>query len=192
MAVSINRQVRAFNAEVVKKIWLEDALGNIIHLRRGLAGDIALTEPLATSVRASVDGKPVASLLGDLTVGSISIPLHGSALTDVEDTGDPTLREILTRTNGGAAWVPFTGVAGTDPDGDTFVYQATPRIKMWKICIESAYARGGNTSATKNELVTAYVEIPNPPINIANVGGVSTYTLAGEIPREGLVTITTV
>lgn len=192
MAVTINRQVRAFNAEVVKKIWLEDALGNQIHLRRGLAGAIALVLPKAAVVRATVDGKPVASLAGETSVGSVSIPLHGSALTDVEQSGDPTLHEILTHTNGGAAWTPFTGVAGTDPDGDAFVYQASPRAKMWKICWENAYARGGNTSATKNELYTIYAEVMNPDVNIENVGGISAYTLAGEIPREGLVTITTV
>lgn len=192
MAVTINRRLYSFNAECCKKIWLEDAKGNIIHLRRALAGDIQITEPVATSVDVPVDGKSVQSLLGPTTAGSITIPLHGSALSDVEATGDPTLREILTLTNGGAAWTPFTGVAATDPDGDAFVYGSSPRIKMWKIYIEMAYAQGGNSSATLNERITVYAMIPNPPLTLAAVGGVSSYTLTGEIKREGLLTITTV
>ncbi len=192
MAVTINRQIHSFNAECCKKIWLEDASGNIIHLRRGLAGDIQIADPVVASVDVTVDGKSVQSLAGATTAGSITIPLHGSALTDVEQTGDPTLREILTRTNGGSAWTPFTGVGFTDPDGDTGVYGSSPRIKMWKLCIEMAYAQGGNTSATLNERITVYAMVPNPPLTLAAVGGVSSYTLTGEIKREGLITITTI
>ena len=192
MPASINRVLKAFNAEVVKKIWIEDALGNQMHLRRGLAGDIALVMPKAGTVDAMVDGKPVWTAAGDTAVGSITVPLHGTALTDVEQSGDPTLHEILNRTNGGSAWTPFTGVAFTDPDGDSGVYGSTPRAKMWKICFELAYARGGNDSATKNELWTIYAMVQNPDVSLANVGAISAYSLVGEIKREGLVTLTTV
>lgn len=192
MATVINRPVITYNAEIVKRIWVEDANGNKIHIRGRLAGDIAIVRPKMAVVRAEVDGKPIGTSSGVTSPGSITIPLHADALTDVIESGDPTLDEILNQTNLGTTFTPITSVAGTDPDGDAFGYTATPRAKMWKICVELDHKRGGAKEATKNTMITAYAEVSNPDSSIANNGAISGYTLMGEIPREGLLSITNV
>lgn len=188
----INRPLRSFNAEAVKLLYIEDANGQPFHLRRRLAGDISLVEPKLEAVPVTVDGKTVQALSGNVSMGSLTIPLHGEALTDVEESGDPTLHEVLSGRNNGSSWDPFTNVSGTDPDGDAFEFQAPPRLKMWKFVIESVYSRVGNNAATKNERVTIYAMVPTPDISIAQVGAVSSYTINGTIPREGMVTISTI
>jgi hypothetical protein len=192
MATVINRPVIVYNAEVVKRIWLQDSAGNKIHLRGRLAGDIALVKPKMALVRGEVDGKPIGTVSGATAPGSITIPLHADALTDCIQSGFPTLDEILNQTNLGTTFSPYTSSTGTDPDGDTFGYGATPRAKMWMICIELDHKRGGVREATKNTMITVYAEVANPDVSIANNGGISAYTLMGEIPREGHVSITNV
>jgi len=184
MAASYFQPGSPFNNSIITSLVLIDSNGSSMDLLRFLAGDVKVVPAKPQRARVPVRGKTIASLKGEEAEGSIEIPLHLPTLIDVSGAGAPTLTQILQQTGAGLAFVPFTTISGTDPDGaaDTVIVDLSNRCWLYQMIL--APARGGDTTAIFKEKMSIYAETPPPDPNIANVGAASAHTISGTIARQ--------
>lgn len=191
MAANYLQEGSPFNNWIISSLLLIDSLGNTMDLIRFLAGDVKIVPAKPQRSPVKVRGKTIASLKGEEAEGSIEIPLHLVALISVNGTGNPTLTQILGQVGAGTAFVPFTTISGTDPDGAVDSVIIDPSNRCWLYQMILAPSRGGDTAAIVKEKVSIYAETPPPDPNIANVGAASAHTISGVVARQFSTAITT-
>jgi len=181
------------NFETVTAVRVIETGGDLFDITDSISGDIEIVPAKGANVPAKNRGETVAVIKGETSDGSLTIPLHARAWTDVEVAGNPTLYECLAQTNTGTRFEPYQSVPMSGFDGDSGPdYMLSPNAKCFKFEIELQPARSGTPTAIKGQLLTVYAEVMTPDIKIANVGGVSSISITGPIRRRGQIALSTV
>jgi hypothetical protein len=177
-----------WNGSLITALLLTDSAGNAYNLLPYLNGDIALVPAKQAMVRAMARENAVATVPGQVSDGSITIPLLMTALVDTTTAGYGALYQALAQDGTGTAFAPFTSATMSTFDGDTaedYIFDA--RAKAYKVTIVCR----AQSSAALGQRIDVYAEFATPDLTMANAGGVNALSLVGALPRRGCISLAT-
>jgi hypothetical protein len=176
-----------FNTQMVDDLYIEDRNGATYAITDCIKGNITFTAATVSLFNNMVNGRINAVLPGDIAPGTVAMTLDKRWIADNGNSNTPSFIEVLAQKNLGTSYEPWKTI--TTPVTGRIIY-AHPEARTWKlVCRINSEPMDGASLKTE---ITAYVQVPNPTIDIAYSGGGTALAFGGAIIDQELMNWTTV